>query len=108
MNPLRFLGYSLKRLREFPGDAKQDAGYRLDRVQRGGQPSDLKPMPSAGVVVEEIRLRNSLGLYRVIRTARLADAVYELHCFQKKTQMTARADLDLAATRYAELTKGAK
>ncbi len=108
MKPLRFLGDSLKRLREFPEDAKQDAGYQLDQVQRGEQPSDFKPMPSVGAGVEEIRLRNSSGLYRVIYTARLADAVYVLHCFQKKTQKTAKADLDLAARRYAELTKGAK
>ncbi len=95
-------------MREFPEDAKQDAGYQLDQVQRGEQPSDFKPMPSVGAGVEEIRLRNSSGLYRVIYTARLADAVYVLHCFQKKTQKTAKADLDLAARRYAELTKGAK
>jgi phage-related protein len=33
MKPLRFLGDSLKRLREFPEDAKHDAGYQLDQVQ---------------------------------------------------------------------------
>ena len=83
-------------------------GYQLDQVQRGEQPSDFKPMPSVGAGVEEIRLRERSGIYRVIYTARLADAVYVLHCFQKRPQKTAKADLDLAARRYAELTKGAK
>jgi len=43
-----FLGDSLKRLREFPEDARHDAGYQLDKVQRGQQPDDFKPIPSIG------------------------------------------------------------
>jgi phage-related protein len=35
MRPVRFLGDSLKCLRDFTEDAKQDAGYQLDKVQRG-------------------------------------------------------------------------
>ncbi len=48
MKPIRFLGDSLKRLREFPEDVKQDLGYQLDKVQRGLQPDDFKPMPTIG------------------------------------------------------------
>jgi phage-related protein len=44
----------------------------------------------------------------VIYTARLADAVYVLHAFQKKTQATAKRDTELAKSRYAELLRGAK
>ena len=42
--------------REFPNDARQDAGRQLDRVQRGKQPDDFKSMPSIGRGVEEIRV----------------------------------------------------
>lgn len=101
---IRFLGDSLERLREFPEDVKQDAGYQLDKVQRGMQPDDFKPMPSIGKGVEEIRLWDDTGTYRVIYTARLADAVYVLHAFAKKTQATAKRDIDLARKRYAELS----
>ncbi len=45
MKPVRFLGNSLKCLRDFPKDARQDAGRQLDLVQRGKQPDDFKPMP---------------------------------------------------------------
>jgi phage-related protein len=48
MKPVCFLGSSLESLREFPEDARQDAGYQLDQVQRGKQPSDFKPMRSVG------------------------------------------------------------
>lgn len=56
MKPLRFLGDSLKSLREFPETARQDAGYQLDSVQRGRKPDDFKPIPGIGKGVEEIRI----------------------------------------------------
>jgi phage-related protein len=105
MKPLQFLGDSLSRLREFSLDAKQDAGYQLDKVQRGEQPDDFKSMPSIGKGVEEIRIWEESGTYRVIYTARLADAIYVLHAFQKKTQATAKRDIDLAKARFAELIR---
>jgi phage-related protein len=40
-------------LRDFPVDARQDAGYQLDKVQRGLQPDDFKPMPTIGKGVGE-------------------------------------------------------
>jgi phage-related protein len=108
MKPVRFLGDSLKCLREFPEDARQDAGYQLDKVQRGLRPDDCKPMPSIGRGVEEVRVWDDSGTYRVVYTARLADAVYVLHAFQKKTQATAKHDIDVAKSRYCELIRGLK
>lgn len=108
MKPVRFLGDSLKRLREFPEAAKQDTGYQLDKVQKGQQPDDFKPMPSIGKGVEEIRVRDDTGIYRTIYTARIADAVYVLHAFQKKTQTTSKSDIDIAKERYTELMRGRK
>lgn len=50
-------------------------------------------------------MRDASGAFRVIYVAKFADAVYVLHCFQKKTQKTSKADLDLAAKRYSDLIK---
>ena len=105
---MRFHGDSLKCLRDFPEEARYDAGYQIDKVQRGGQADDFKPMPSIGRGVEEIRVRDESGTYRVICTARLADAVFVLHVFQKKTRTTARSDIDIAKARFAELMRGRK
>ena len=105
MKPIVFVGDSLKRLREFPEDARHDAGYQLDKVQRGQTPDDFKPMPSIGKGVEEIRIWDDSGTYRVIYTARLADAVYVLHAFQKKTQATSKRDTDIARQRLAQVMK---
>ncbi len=108
MKPIRFLGDSLERLREFPEDARQDCGYQLEQVQRGEQPDDFKPMPGIGKGVEEIRVREDSGIYRVIYMARLADAVYVLHAFQKKSQATAKKDITLAHERFGQLRKEQK
>jgi phage-related protein len=108
MKLLHFVGDSLKRLREFLEDARQDAGRQLDRVQRGKQPNDFKSMPSIGRGVQEIRVWNAAGAFRVIYTARLADAVYVLHAFQKKTQATSKPDIDIAKARFAQLLRGEK
>jgi len=108
VKPVRFLGDSLKCLRDFPEEAKQDAGYQLDKVQRGGQPDDFKPTPSMGKGVEEIRVWDDSGAYRVIYTARIVDAVYVLHAFQKKTEATSKRDTDTAKERFAQLMRGRK
>jgi phage-related protein len=106
MRPVRFLGDSLKCLRDFPDDARQDAGYQLNQVQRGLQPDDFKPLPSVGTGVEEIRIAEDSGAYRVIYVARRAEAVYVLHAFQKKSQATPKKDIDLAKRRFAEISRG--
>jgi len=106
MKPVVFAGDSLKRLREFPEDVRQDAGYQLDKVQRGQTPDDCRPMPSIGKGVEEIRIWDDSGTYRVIYTARLRDAVYVLHAFQKKTQTTSKRDVDIARQRLAQVMEG--
>jgi phage-related protein len=105
MKSIRFLGDSLKRLREFPDDARQDAGYQLDKVQRGEQPDDFKPMPSIGQGVEEIRIWDEAGTFRVIYAARIDDTIFVLHAFQKKTQTTSKRDIELARARWSQLKK---
>ena len=108
MKLLQFLGDSRNRLREFGVNAKQDAGFQLDKVQRGERPDDYKPMPSIGKGVEEIRIWDESGTYRIIYTARLADVIYVLHAFQKKTQATSKRDIDLAKVRFDELMRTVK
>jgi len=103
MRAVRFLGDSLKCLRDFPENARHDAGYQLERVQRGEQPDDFKPMGVIGKGVEEIRIADESGIYRVIYVARRSDAVYVLHAFQKKTQATAKKDIDTAKRRFTKL-----
>jgi phage-related protein len=78
----------------------------LDRVQKGKEPDDFKSMSEIGKGVEEIRILDESGIFRVIYTARIADAVYVLHAFQKKTRQTSKQDIDTAKRRFKQLMRG--
>jgi phage-related protein len=106
MRPIEFLGDSLKVISGFPNDARQAAGYQLRRVQDGEAPDDFKPIPAVGKGVEEIRIWASSGTFRVIYTARLADKVYVLHAFEKKTQAMPASEKEIARTRFKRLMRG--
>ncbi len=105
MKPIEFMGDSLAPVREFPKSARRVAGYQLDRVQRGLEPDDWKPMQAIGPGVRALRIRARSGAFRVIYLATLADRVVVLHAFQKKTQRTSKQDIDLAAKRFRELRR---
>jgi phage-related protein len=107
MKPIVFVGDSLDKLRAFPNRARRDAGFQLDRVQRGFDPDDWKPMTTVGQGVREIRVREPSGAFRVVYIATYAEAVYVLHAFAKKTQRTSMRDLALAQLRFRELKRGA-
>ena len=62
-------------------------------------------MNTVGRGAKEIRIRDVAGAFRVLYVAKFADAIYVLHCFQKKTERTSKADVELAAKRYRELLK---
>ena len=103
IKPVQFRGDALESLRRFPDSARRDAGFQLDKVQRGRDPDDWKPMKTIGPGAKEIRIRDATGAFRVIYFAALADAVYVLHCFQKKSQQTGKKDTQLARKRYKDL-----
>lgn len=95
MKKLRFIGSSLDDLKNFPAEARREAGFELDAVQRGAMPMDFKPLLNVGPGAYEIRI-HTLGEWRVVYVAKFDDAVYVLHAFQKKTQKTRREDIELA------------
>ena len=103
--PVEFRGSSLEDLRAFPADVRRVAGFQLDRVQHGEDPDDWKPMSSVGAGVREIRVRSADGAFRVIYVAKFSDAIYVLHCFQKKTPRTSNEDIALATRRYKQLVE---
>jgi len=95
MKIISFEGNTLDTIREFPDDARQRAGYELDRVQRGLDPENWKPFSTIGQGVREIRVQ--IGeQFRVMYVTKFDDKVHVLHAFQKKTQKTAKSDIDYA------------
>lgn len=99
MKDVVFTGSSLDNLRNFPEQARQRAGFEIDAVQRGLEPTDWKPVKNIGAGVRELRIHFH-GQYRVIYTAQFKNRVYVLHAFQKKTQKIPQKEIDLARTRF--------
>lgn len=99
---LHFIGSALDDLRDFPMEAKREAGFELDLVQRGYMPSDFKPMLNIGAGAYEIRI-HKLGEWRVIYVAKFSSGIYVLHAFQKKTGKTTIADIEKAKSRYKQI-----
>lgn len=92
-------------LRALPFEARGGAGYQSDHMHTGKELDGWKPMNTVRKGVREVRTKHTSGVFRIIYIAKLVAAVYVLHCFQKKTQRTSKADLDLAAKRYRAFIK---
>jgi phage-related protein len=60
----------------------------------------VKDVVFIGAGCREIRIREESGALTGLYVATVGDAVYVLHCFQKNTQRTAKADLDVGKSRY--------
>jgi phage-related protein len=99
LKPIEWIGSSLDDLRAFPEEARYEAGYQLDKVQRGEEPSDWKPMRGVGPGVNEIRVRTGRE-HRVFYVARFKEAVFVLHAFEKKSQKTSQTDIEMGQRRY--------
>ena len=69
----------------------------------GGEPSDFKALHGVGQGVYELRVREKGNAYRAAYVARFDEALYILHVWQKKSEKTARPDLDLVRARFKML-----
>ena len=108
MKPVHFVGSSRDDLRGLSDEAKESAGYQLFKVQQGKEPDDWKPLSTIGVGVNEIRVRDHRGSYRVLYVAKFDEAVYVLHVFEKRSQKTSKDDIYLANQRYTDLIRWRK
>jgi len=105
---IRWMGSSYADLLAFPQEARREAGFELRKVQAGLDPTDWKPFNDVGAGTREIRLRDTTGIYRVMYIASFDEAVYVLHCFQKKSQATNKQDKEIAEVRYRALIHARK
>ena len=105
---IRWVGSAYADLVAFPDEPRRDAGFQLSKVQAGLDPEDWKPFDVVGAGTKEIRIRDSSGIFRVMYVAKFEEAVYLLHCFQKKTQATSKQDKDIAEVRYRAVVNARK
>lgn len=101
---LVWVGSSKKDLLDMPDDVKDVFGYALHLAQEGGRHPDAKPMQGfGGAGVLEV-VEDFVGdTYRAVYTVKFGNAVYVLHCFQKKSKsgrQTPKEDMDLIRARF--------
>ncbi len=104
MKPVAWVGSTQADLRALPAEVRRELGYDLRLVQRGRDARDSKPMSIVGAGVSEIRVRVA-GAFRLFYVAKFPEAIYVLHVFQKKSQKTARLDIDLGRARYQAVVR---
>lgn len=104
MKRIIWLGSTHKIVKQYPINVRREIGFNLDKVQRGLEPYDWKPMLGIGNGVKEIRIHEE-NEYRILYLAKFEEAVYVLHTFVKKTQQTPNKEIDMAKKRYAEILK---
>jgi len=63
---IRWVGSAYGDLLAFPKDARKEAGFQLEQVQAGFEPTDWKPSDDVGAGTKEIRIRDASGIYRVM------------------------------------------
>lgn len=110
--PIFWVASSKKDLRALPRSVQDVFGYALHLAQTGRKHDQAKPLKgfgSAGVleVVEDFRS----DTYRAVYTVKFGDAVYVLHCFQKKSSHgigTPKPDIDLIRERLRAAEAHAK
>jgi phage-related protein len=101
--PITWVGSSLDDLRSFPVQARRTVGLALRLAQAGDKHPDAKPLRGhRGAGILEVVADDEGNTYRAVNTVRFPEAIYVLHCFQKKSTQgiaTSRRDLDLIDAR---------
>ena len=99
------MGSSKADLKAFPAAVMDNMGHQLFLVQCGLEPDDWRPMTTIGTGVKELRVKDVAGIFRTVYLAMRPEALYVLHCFQKKTQQTAQRDIELARKRLKDVSR---
>jgi phage-related protein len=86
MKKLSWVCSSKKDLMEFPEEVIQEIGYALYLAQKGEYYNKVKPFKGYGPGVYEIAIEYNKNAYKSVYIVNLADTVYVLHCFQKKSK----------------------
>ena len=101
--PLEWVGSSYKDLMALPADVRRFFGYALSLAQAGDQHDDVKVLTGfGGAGVLEVVEDDRSGTYRAVYTVKFKEAVFVLHCFQKKSKhgiATPKEDLAIIRAR---------
>lgn len=100
---LEWIGSSHKDLMALPVEVRRRFGFALSLAQAGDQHDDAKVLKGfGGAGVLELVESDVGGTYRAVYTVKFKEAVFVLHCFQKKSKRgsaTPKEDMDIIYAR---------
>ena len=106
IKPLFWIASSKKDLKSLPENIQNSFGYALHVAQIGLKHDDAKPLKGFGGAAVLEGVENYDGdTFRAVYTVRLAQVVYVLHVFQKKSKTgiaTSKQDMDLIKARLKQ------
>jgi phage-related protein len=111
LTPVIWLGDSLRVLRSFPAVVQDEMGYAIYLAQRGEKHVSAKPLKGLGSGVLEVVSDHRGDAFRSVCTVRLAERVFVLHAFQKKSRSgiaTPKADIELIRQRLKQAVEISK
>ena len=104
--PVSWIKAALKDFQEFPEGAKSIVLNALTIAAEGGKADIAKPLHGLGSGVLEIALAYRGDAFRVVYAVRLADEIWVIHAFQKKSKQgikTPKHEIDLVKDRLKRL-----
>jgi phage-related protein len=110
--PLKWIASSHKDLMALPRRVRRRFGYALGLAQSGDRDDDAKTLKGfGGAGVLEVIEDDDGGTYRAVYTVRFEEAIFVLHCFQKKSKRgieTPKGDMDIIRGRLKLAAEQAK
>lgn len=107
MKRLFWIGSSREDLKKFPDEVQDEMGHGLYLVQMGDRHNHAKTLSGLGnAKIIELRETSRSGTYRVVYTVEMAESIFVLHAFQKKSKSgiaTPKQDIDLIKSRLKEV-----
>jgi len=104
--PISWIKPALKEFQKFPEAAQSICLTALTIAAEGGKADIAKPMLGMGSGIFEIALPHRGDAFRVVYGVQLADEIWVIHAFQKKSTRgvkTAKREIDLIRERLAKL-----
>lgn len=105
MRPVIFHPDTRETIRTFPIEVRRALGKALTDLQKGANlvmPLS-KSMTSVASGVEELRLKDAAGIYRVFYFKKSLKGILVFHAFVKKTQKTPTREIEVGKRRLAEV-----
>ncbi len=104
--PVSWIRAALKEFERFPEGAKTICLAALSIAAEGGKADIAKPMHGLGSGVFEVALPFQGNAYRVIYAVQIAEEIWVVHAFQKKSTQgikTPQHEIDLIRSRVKRL-----